>query len=448
MIIDVYDVVQIIGIALSVVGFWFLFPKCGIGRWWACVPFFRDYKLAQCADMEEDGKTWVIVRLLYWLTLFGISLMELMGHASFSTYYMVVLLMIFFYILCVVYNIKIYIGLCTMFGKKHKVLWVFFMVLAEGIVSLIWGISKSTKPLYKYGENEISQVPSGTAAGLSGIQAEELDEGLTINIKERTAGPVYRRKVLLKDIHFNIRPGRMVLLLGGSGAGKTTFVNAVTGYEQADAEILLNGMDVYKRFDKMKYEIGFVPQQDLMRYNDSVYRTLSDAATLRLPVSVKRKEIKERVNDVLEIFGLTSVQKNIVGKQSGGQKKRISISSEFLSDPSLFILDEPDSGLDGILARDLMTRLHKISRQGKIVIVITHTPDRVLDLFDDVIVLAKDANRTGRLVYYGPIDEAKIFFERDTMEDVVKSINREDEGGEGRADELIEKYAEVYNGAV
>ena len=86
------------------------------------------------------------------------------------------------------------------------------------------------------------------------------------------------------------------------------------------------------------------------------------------------------------------------------------------------------------------------SDTGKIVIVITHTPDRVIDLFDDVIVLAKDSTRTGRLAYYGSIDDARTFFGHSTMEQIVKSVNREEEGGEGRADEFVLKYAEVQNG--
>lgn len=110
------------------------------------------------------------------------------------------------------------------------------------------------------------------------------------------------------------------------------------------------------------------------------------------------------------------------------------------------MLDEPDSGLDGILAKFLMQRLNEIAHQGKIVIVITHTPDRVLDYFDDIIVLAKDSNRTGRLVFYGTVSEAKRFFESNTMEGIVKSINLKEEGGDGRADELIEKYRRMNDG--
>jgi ABC-type multidrug transport system ATPase subunit len=85
---------------------------------------------------------------------------------------------------------------------------------------------------------------------------------------------------------------------------------------------------------------------------------------------------------------------------------------------------------------------NRIADEGKIVIVITHTPDRVIDLFDDVIVLAKDLDRTGRLAYYGPVKEAYEFFRKDGMEGILLSINQKDEGGEGRADEFVEKYAD------
>ena len=268
------------------------------------------------------------------------------------------------------------------------------------------------------------------------------DSGLAVKIKDRTVRNFLDKRYLLREIFMNVPPGHMVLLLGGSGAGKTTFINAVTGYEKANAEILLDGLDVYEKYDKMKYSIGFVPQMDLIRSNDTVYRTLYDAALLRLPSSTGLIEIGNRVNDILEQFGLSSVKGSLVEKLSGGQRKRLSIAMEYISDPYLFVLDEPDSGLDGVIARDLMRRLRAIADQGKIVIVITHTPDRVADLFDDVIVLAKDSKRTGRLAFYGSIDEAREFFGQNSMEGILRLINQKDEGGEGRSDEFVLKYAE------
>ena len=256
----------------------------------------------------------------------------------------------------------------------------------------------------------------------------------------------FHKRPLLKDIHMSIPQGHMVLLLGGSGAGKTTYVNAINGYEKADAEVMLNGSNMYTQYKRMQYEVGFVPQQEMMRAKDTVYDTLMDYADLRLSIDIPASEKKRRVEEVMDIFGLTPVKNSKVQKLSGGQKKRLSISMELLSNPSLFILDEPDSGLDGVMARELFEQLRKVADTGKIVIVITHTPDRVIDLFDDVIVLAKDSARTGRLAFYGSIDEARRFFGREKMEEIVKCINQKEEGGEGLADDFILKYAEVQHG--
>ena len=199
---------------------------------------------------------------------------------------------------------------------------------------------------------------------------------------------------------------------------------------------------MYTHYKSMQHETGFVPQQELVRSKDTVYYTLADAAKLRLPKDIPNEVRKDRVEEVMEIFGLTHAKTHLVQKLSGGQKKRLSIAMELISNPSLFILDEPDSGLDGVMARELMQQLRSVADTGKIVIVITHTPDRVIEYFDDVIVLAKDSSRTGRLAFYGSVPEAREFFGREKMEEIVKLLNREEEGGDGRADEFIKKYEE------
>ena len=265
--------------------------------------------------------------------------------------------------------------------------------------------------------------------------------GLSIDIDERSVHSAMKKITLLKDINLSIEPGNMVLILGGSGAGKSTFVNAVTGYEKATATIVEGGVDYYKQYEQVKHRIGFVPQDTLMREEDTVQATVSNAADLRLPSNLSQEEKNRRIRMVLETFGLTGLETTLVSKLSGGQKKRLSICTEFIASPSLFILDEPDSGLDGIMATELMENLRLIACQGKIVMVITHSPDRVAHLFDKVIVLAKSTEeKVGQLAFYGSIDEAREFFGVYMLEGMVKRINAVNEGGEGRADEYIEKY--------
>ena len=423
---------------LLLFGMWGIFRKCGIKPVHALIPCLREIGIGKAAGMEKEGRITAFLQgMMILLSVIELFVSEIQGKEG-TLYSMFTFLQIFTGLIFTIYQIRLYLGLIEVFNRKRR--WIILWVIADWLAALLWGWMKEYQPLWKADEMKVS-----AANYFSGSRAEVLDQGLTVNLEERTAVEFFKKKYLLRDIHMYIQPGHMVLLLGGSGAGKTTYLNAVNGYEKAKAEVVLNGRNMYSDYKDMKYDIGFVPQQDLMRGSDSVYRTLSDAAILRLPASFTKAEREARVEEVMEIFGLTPVKNNLVVKLSGGQRKRLSIAMEFLSNPALFILDEPDSGLDGVMARELFEQLRRIADQGKIIIVITHTPDRVIDLFDDVIVLAKDAERTGRLAWFGPIREARDFFGKEKMEEIVKAVNREEEGGEGRADEFIMKYAEVQH---
>ena len=420
---------------LFFLGLWFVFRKCGEPAWHVLIPGYRDYALSRCADREPEGRVLFISKLF--LIAGNIYTLFQPEDSVNRLFFDIVLLSAS--ILVMVYSIRVYVGLIEVFGRRKR--WILLWLFLEFLAAPLWGFSPKFQPKWRIQdfENEFAEYFSGSRAAI-------LENGLTVNLEERTATEFFKKKYLLRDIHLNVQPGHMVLLLGGSGSGKTTLLNAINGYEKAKAEVILNGSNVYNEYKHLQYDVGFVPQQDLMRGSDTVLHTLTDAAKLRLPETFTGAERKKRVFDVMEMFGLTTAQNTMLDKMSGGQRKRLSIAMEFLSNPSLFILDEPDSGLDGVMARELMQQLRAIADQGKIVIVITHTPDRVIDLFDDVIVLARDSRRTGRLAFFGTTDEARRFFERERMEQIVMCINRKDEGGEGRADEFIRKFAEVQHG--
>ena len=416
---------------LYFVGLWKIFEKSDIKGWWALIPWYREYKLGKCAGKEPEGRAIAV-------TAFFVSVIDFAG-LFIKNEYIILLFGVFAFmavIINVVYSIQVYTGLIDVYNVRKRWLWLW--IFAEPIPALIWGFSKKYQPSWKAGEfrdNAVSHVQGGEIA--------DMGEGLTVNLNKReVAEGLFHKKQLLKDIHMNIKPGRLVMLLGGSGAGKTTYVNAINGYEKADAKVMLNGRDVYKEYGKMQFECGFVPQSDLMRGKDTVQHTLMDYAALRLPSDFTLQDRKDRVEEALKLFGLGPVRNSMVSQLSGGQRKRLSIAMEFLSNPTLLILDEPDSGVDGVMAKELFKQMRKVADTGRIVIAITHTPDRVVDMFDDVIILAKDSDRTGRLAFYGTVDECRKFFGKERMEDVVKTINRPEEGGDGRADEFIIKYAQ------
>ena len=428
---------------LYILGAWFVLKKSGNRPWYSLIPWVREYQLARCAGREPEGRVFSLVGFLITILLIMTKLFTFdpkdLAMVQLSGVILVCLISLM--LVHFIYNIKIFIGFTELYRSKKT--WLILCIFDElrFIPLMYWGFSKKKQPAWKL-EDLVAAMKRLATHGSASV----LSEGLTINLKERTAKEFFKKKVLLKDIHMAIPSGHMVLLLGGSGAGKTTFVNAINGYEKADAQVLLNGTDMYKNYKKMMYEVGFVPQSEMMRGKDKVLATLSDTAKFRLSKDIPRQDRRERIAEVEDIFGLKPVENNLVNKLSGGQKKRLSISMEMLSSPSLFILDEPDSGLDGVMARELFEQLRKIADDGKIVIVITHTPDRVIDLFDDVIVLAKDSTRTGRLAFYGSIEEARKFFGKEKMEEIVKTINRKEEGGDGLADEYVLKYAEVNYG--
>ena len=441
------ELLEILASILFIAGTWRLLEKSGLKGWWALIPGAREYQLSRCAGREPEGRMLSVLTVLeivfnvVMVVAAPILLATEITDDKITQILLITVALIPLEISVVIYTLRVWSGMVQVYGQRRLWLVLCLLPYTRWILTMVWGFSPKFQPAW-----QVEDFKAEMARLASSGSAKVMDEGLSVNLTERSATEFFQKKILLRDIHMSIPQGHMVLLLGGSGAGKTTYLNAINGYEKANAEVLLNGSNMYTQYKKMQYEVGFVPQSEMMRGKDTVLNTLLDAAKLRLPKDVTARQRRERVDEVMSIFGLTPVKNNLVEKLSGGQKKRLSISMEFISNPSLFILDEPDSGLDGVMARELFEQLRKIADTGKIVIVITHTPDRVIDLFDDVIVLAKDSARTGRLAYYGSIGDARTFFQRDTMEQIVKSVNRKEEGGDGLADEFVMKYAEVQHG--
>ena len=443
LLFDSTELMGIIPAALFMAGTWRLLQKSGLEGWWALIPGARDYQLARCAGREPEGR-------VYSLTGAAITLISVIwlfvdsGTTSVDVGTLDIAMVICQLTLSLVrfiYTVRVFGGLIEVYGVKRRWMWLCLLDITSWIPALVWGFNPKYQPAW-----QVEDIRAEMARLASSGSASVMDEGLTVNLRDRTVTEFFQKKVLLRDIHMSIPQGHMVLLLGGSGAGKTTFLNAVNGYEKAKAEVMRNGSNMYTEYGKMQYEVGFVPQGDMIRGKDTVLSTLLDAAKLRLPMDVDAKQRRARVDEVMDIMGLKSVQGNFVEKLSGGQRKRLSIAMELISSPSLLILDEPDSGLDGVMARGLFKQLRRLADSGKIVIAISHTPDRVIDLFDDVIVLAKDSAHTGRLAWYGSVAGARRFFGKERMEDIVKAVNQKEEGGDGRADEYVIRFAGVQNG--
>ncbi len=211
---------------------------------------------------------------------------------------------------------------------------------------------------------------------------------------------------LLQDISLVLKPREFVVVVGQSGGGKTTLVDAMAGYRPAtNGQVFLNDTDLYRHFDALRSGIGYVPQRDIIHLELTVFESLDYAAKLRMPPDVSAAERRTRILQVLDDLDLAHMKDEQISKLSGGQQKRVSIGVELLTQPGLFFLDEPTSGLDPGTETSLMQLMRRLADQGRTIVLITHATKNVM-LADKVVFLA----RGGYLAWFGPPDEALTYF--------------------------------------
>ena len=213
---------------------------------------------------------------------------------------------------------------------------------------------------------------------------------------------------LLQDISLVYHPRDFIVVVGQSGGGKTTLLDAIAGYRPAtQGKVFVNGIDVYHNFDAVRNDIGYVPQKDIIHMELTVYQALNFAAQLRMPKDTRKNERHKRIMEVLNDLDLTHRKDVQISGLSGGQQKRVSIGVELLTRPGLFFLDEPTSGLDPGTETAFMHLMRRLADQGRTIIMVTHATKNVM-LADKVVFLA----RGGHLAWFGPPDEALTYFDQ------------------------------------
>ena len=227
--------------------------------------------------------------------------------------------------------------------------------------------------------------------------------------------------VTCNHVSLNIKPAELVAIIGGSGAGKSTVLNAMCGYlPPAGGSVYVNGADLYRNFNALKKLIGYVPQQDIVYDDLTLYDMLKYTAKLRLPEDTTSQERESAIARAIEMVELTEKKNSLIKSLSGGQRKRASIAVELLSDPNLLFLDEPASGLDPGTERNLMQSLRAMANAGKTVILVTHSTLQ-LKLCDKIVFMGKGGN----LCFCGNYNEALEFFGIDDIVDVYNMITDE-----------------------
>ena len=222
---------------------------------------------------------------------------------------------------------------------------------------------------------------------------------------------------LIDDVDLCIQPNEFVGLLGPSGAGKSTLMDALNGMRPpTTGQVLINNLNFYDHIDVLKQSIGYVPQDDIIHRELTVYRTLYYVARLRLSRDASEQDIDQIVGEVMDLTGISERRDVAVSQLSGGQRKRVSIAVELITKPSVIFLDEPTSGLDPGTEEKIMKLFRQIAESGRTVILTTHAMENVR-LFDKIVVLMR-----GKLVFYGAPHEALAHVKANNFKDLYAKL--------------------------
>jgi len=216
------------------------------------------------------------------------------------------------------------------------------------------------------------------------------------------------------NLSVTFNTGQLVGIIGRSGVGKSTLLNLLNGSLKPDkGDVLINHINLYTETKNTEGLIGFIPQDDLLIEELTVYENLFLNSQLCLG-ELTKDEINEKVNNLLIDLDLFDIRDLKTGSPlnkfiSGGQRKRLNIALELIREPWILLADEPTSGLSSSDADEIMKLLTEQAIKGKIVIINIHQPSSDnFKLFDEILVLDKE----GYTVYFGnPVDSITYFNE-------------------------------------
>jgi ABC-type multidrug transport system ATPase subunit len=242
--------------------------------------------------------------------------------------------------------------------------------------------------------------------------------GLSLEI-DAPNGSAESSLFLLRDLHFEVPAGHLMAIVGPSGCGKSTLLKVIAGItEQTEGKLCWEGRDLKDEEDLHPGELGYVPQFSIAHDELTVEECVANSMALR--TCLEDEEFESRLQRVLETTGLTSLADRRVKVLSGGQKRRLGLALELVTNPCLLLCDEVTSGLDPKSEGEITELLAHLARENprRIVINVTHSLAN-LSAFDSVMVMSR-----GHLVYFGPPKMMAHYFSVDHPEEVYRRLSQ------------------------
>lgn len=202
----------------------------------------------------------------------------------------------------------------------------------------------------------------------------------------------------VQGVDFIIQQGEILSLLGPNGAGKSTTISMLSGLiDPSDGDASIMGFSITRQPQSAKEKLGVVPQ-DIALYPDLSAR--ENLLFWGKMYDLRGSDLKKRVDEVLEMIGLTERQKDRIGKYSGGMKRRVNIAAALMHKPDVVIMDEPTVGIDPQSRRHILDNVKELNRQGMTVLYTTHYMEEAAELSDHIAIMDQ-----GRIIAFGTHDE-------------------------------------------
>ncbi len=228
-------------------------------------------------------------------------------------------------------------------------------------------------------------------------QREFVDNRLDVRdlVFETRAG-----KRLLNRVSFSALSGQVIGIMGPSGAGKSVLLRTICGvFPATSGDVYLFRTNTRNSPELLRSTLAYVPQDDLVMPELTVFENVRSAARLKLPRDWPPDEVTDYVDDLLARLGLSEAQNTLGGLISGGQRKRVQLAMELVTDPAFLVADEPCSGLSSWDSSNVVSMLRSMADAGRTVLFTVHSPDiDVLEKMDRLLLL----DRGGELAYFGP----------------------------------------------
>lgn len=255
-------------------------------------------------------------------------------------------------------------------------------------------------------------VPAATHAGVvSSVSSTGSKFSLPIswNDLRYSAGD----REILRGLTGTALPSRTLAIMGSSGAGKTTFLNAISDRLATGGHLKLSGS---RQLGEIEFDHRFRKAMGFVTQDDVISSLATPASALRFSLRIRNgtdvETTNTRVEETLDELHLQHCRDTVVGIPglvaglSGGERKRCNIGIELITDPKVLLLDEPTSGLDSVTSVKIVAILNEVARRGRTVIFTIHQPTaEVLSYFDDLMLMAQ-----GKVAYHGPAKDAVEYF--------------------------------------